>query len=140
MAEREYRTLQGMALEFVSGVLEEDQFERTISYSAAFDMTLGFAHFVQRANAYIPGCLSGAINVIRPELDGFSYHHNHNYFSDAAGNIGDNQALIHICSPLRLSPLTSLRAGRGHARPTFSRKFHDRCGKRCTVGPPYQSR
>jgi len=96
MAEREYRKLQGMALEFVSGVLEENQLERTISYSATFNLTLDFTHFVQVANAYIPGYLSNPINAIRPELDGFAYHYAYNYFFDAAGNIGDNRALFDV--------------------------------------------
>ena len=96
MAEREYRKLQGMALEFVSGVLEEDRLERTISYSATFDMTLDFTHFVQMANAYIPGYLNGPINAIRPELDGLGYHYAYNYFFGAAGNIGDHRALFDV--------------------------------------------
>jgi hypothetical protein len=96
MAELEYRKLQGMALEFVSGVLEEDRLECTISYSATFDMTLDFTHFVQMANAYIPGYLNNPINAIRPELVGFGYHHSYNYFFDAAGNIGDNHALFGV--------------------------------------------
>jgi hypothetical protein len=96
MAEHEYRKLQGMALEFVSGVLEEDRLERTISYSATFDMTLDFTHFVQMANAYIPGYLNSPVNAIRPELDGFGYHASYNQFFDAAGNIGDNHALFDV--------------------------------------------
>ena len=96
MAELEYRKLQGMALEFVSGVLEEDRLERTISYSATFDMALDFTHFVQMANAYIPGYLGNPINAIRPELDGLGYHYAYNYFFDAAGKIGDNSALFDV--------------------------------------------
>ncbi|MEO8645041.1 hypothetical protein [Pseudomonas sp.] len=99
MAAREYRKLQGMALEFVSGVLEEDRLERTISYSAAFDMALDFTHFVQMANAYIPGYLNSPINAIRPELDGIGYHNSYNYLSTAAGNIGDNHALFDVFTP-----------------------------------------
>lgn len=101
MAELEYRKLQGMALEFVSGVLEEDRLERTISYSATFDMTLDFTHFVQMANAYIPGYLNSPINAVRPELDGFGFHYAYNYLFDAAGNIGDNRALFDVFTSSR---------------------------------------
>lgn len=99
MAELVYRKLQGMALDFVSGVLEEDRLERTISYSAMFYMTLDFTHFVQRANAYIPGYLNDPINAIRPELDGLGYHYAYNYFFDAAGNISDNRKLFDVFTP-----------------------------------------
>ncbi|MGF6125646.1 hypothetical protein QF019_000835 [Pseudomonas frederiksbergensis] len=96
MAEREYRKLQGMELEFVSGRLEENPAGRSIGYTVTFDMSLDFTHFVQMANLYIPGYLSSPVNAIRPELDGLAYHYDINYLSDAAGNIGDNAALFDL--------------------------------------------
>lgn len=96
MAEREYRKLQGMALEFVSGRLEDNPGGRSIGYTVTFDMTLDFTHFVQMANVYIPGYLNSAVNAIRPELDGLAYHYAYNYLFDAAGSIGGNKALFDI--------------------------------------------
>lgn len=94
MAERIYRKLEGMTLEYVSGRLEENPKERAIRYTVTFDMGLDFTHFVQMANVYIPGYLDTPINAIRPELDGLAYHYSYNYLFDAAGNIRDNQALF----------------------------------------------
>ncbi|MFZ3280130.1 hypothetical protein [Pseudomonas sp.] len=94
MAERIYRKLEGMTLEYVSGKLEENPKERAIRYTVTFDMGLDFTHFVQMANVYIPGYLDNPVNAIRPELDGLAYHYSYNYLFDAAGSIRDNQALF----------------------------------------------
>lgn len=94
MSTIDYRKLEGMELKFVSGELVEKRGERAIGYSVAFDMSLDFTHFVQRANAYIPGYLESPINAIRPELTGLAYHNAYNYFADAAGQIGSSEALF----------------------------------------------
>jgi hypothetical protein len=94
MAELIYRNLEGMTLDFVSGRLDENPKERSIRYTASFDLGLDFTHFVQMANVYSPGYLDNPVNAIRPELDGLAYHYSYNYLFDAAGNIRDNQALI----------------------------------------------
>lgn len=96
MAERIYRKLEGMTLEYVSGLLEENPKERSIRYSVSFDMDLDFTHFVQMANVYIPGYLDNPVNAIRPELDGLAYHYSYNYLFDAAGTIRDSQALYKL--------------------------------------------
>jgi hypothetical protein len=94
MAELIYRNLEGMTLDFVSGRLDENPKERSIRYTASFDLGLDFTHFVQMANVYSPGYLDNPVNAIRPELDGLAYHYSYNYLFDAAGNIRDNQALF----------------------------------------------
>jgi hypothetical protein len=96
MTRRTYRKLQGMELEFVSGVLEDNPKESAIGYIVTFKMSLDFTHFVQMANQYIPGYLGQPINAVRPELDGCAYHYAYNYFFDAAGKIHDNQALFNV--------------------------------------------
>jgi hypothetical protein len=96
MAERIYRKLEGMTLEYVSGRLEENPKENAIRYEVTFDMDLDFTHFVQMANAYIPDYLGNPVNAIRPELDGLAYHYSYNYLFDAAGKIRDNQALFEL--------------------------------------------
>ncbi|VVN95984.1 hypothetical protein PS718_02271 [Pseudomonas fluorescens] len=96
MAERIYRKLEGMTLEYLSGQLEPNPKERAIRYTVSFEMDLDFTHFVQMANVYIPGYLNNPINAIRPELDGLAYHYSYNYLFDAANNIRDNEALFRL--------------------------------------------
>ncbi|MFJ2539757.1 hypothetical protein [Pseudomonas sp. NPDC087614] len=96
MAERIYRKLEGMGLEYVSGRLEQNTKERTIGYTVTFEMDLDFTHFKQMANAYIPNYLDNPINAIRPELDGLAHHYSYNYLFSEAGNIGGNQALFEL--------------------------------------------
>lgn len=96
MAERIYRKLEGMTLEYVSGQLEENPKERSIRYTVSFDLDLDFTHFVQMANVYIPGYLNNPVNAIRPELDGLAYHYSYNYLFDSAGNIRDKMALFEL--------------------------------------------
>lgn len=98
MANRIYRHLSGMDLEFRSGMVEENAGERAIRCSFTFDLRLPYTSFVKMANEYIPGYLDSAINAIRPELDGLAYHVSFNYFGGAAGNIGSNEALFRIFS------------------------------------------
>ncbi|GGK43250.1 hypothetical protein SAMN04490189_0784 [Pseudomonas koreensis] len=97
--ERNYRKLEGMALDFVSGRLQKNASERAIGYSVTFDMDLDFTHFVHMANVLSPGFLNSPVNAIRPELDGFAYHYSYNYLFDAAGNIHDNAALFKLFTP-----------------------------------------
>ncbi|WLH37231.1 hypothetical protein PSH79_07990 [Pseudomonas sp. FP2196] len=96
MAERIYRKLEGMTLEYVSGRLEQRPEERAIRYTVSFDMDLDFTHFVQMANVYSPGYLNSPVNAIRPELDGLAYHYSYNYLFSSAGNIRDNEALFEL--------------------------------------------
>ncbi len=96
MGEREYKKLEGMELEIISGVLQEKPSERAIGYSVTFKASLDFLHFKHMANQYVSGYLDSPINAIRPELDGLAYHNDYNYFSDAAGTINDNAALIKV--------------------------------------------
>ncbi|MGW8462325.1 hypothetical protein [Pseudomonas sp. CLCA07] len=98
MEEVEYRKLQGMELEFVSGILQENPRERAIGYSVAFKASLDFLNFKQTANKYIENYLDSPINAIRPVLDGFAYHDGYNYFSDAAGKIDNSAALVKVFS------------------------------------------
>lgn len=96
MAERIYKKLEGMTLDYVSGQLEENPKERFIRYTVSFDLDLDFTHFVQMANVYIPGYLNNPVNAIRPELDGLAYHYSYNYLFDSAGNIRDKMALFEL--------------------------------------------
>ncbi|MDR9862171.1 MULTISPECIES: hypothetical protein [Pseudomonas] len=101
MAERIYRKLEGMTLDYVDGKLEESPNERAIRYTVTFDMRLDFTHFVQMANLNIPGYLHNPVNAIRPELDGLAYHYSYNYLFGAAGSIHDNKGLFELfTSPL----------------------------------------
>lgn len=94
MAERIYKKLEGMTLDYVSGQLEENPKERSIRYTMSFDLDLDFTHFVQMANVYIPDYLNNPVNAIRPELDGLAYHYSYNYLFDSAGNVRDKMALF----------------------------------------------
>ncbi|MBR7196656.1 hypothetical protein [Pseudomonas sp. 14A] len=94
MAERIYKKLEGMTLDYVSGQLEQNPKERSIRYTVSFDLDLDFTHFVQMANVYIPDYLNNPVNAIRPELDGLAYHYSYNYLFDSAGNVGHKMALF----------------------------------------------
>ncbi|MHC8325639.1 hypothetical protein [Pseudomonas sp. LB1P83] len=91
-----YRKLQGMELKFVSGVLKNKPAESAIGYSVTFRMSLDFTHFVQVANAWIPGYLNFEENAIRPVLDGLANHDSFNYLGSSAGNIHSAEALCRI--------------------------------------------
>ncbi|TKJ68013.1 hypothetical protein PspCFBP13508_24970 [Pseudomonas sp. CFBP13508] len=94
MAERIYKKLEGMTLDYVSGQLEQNPKERSIRYTVSFDLDLDFTYFVQMANVYIPDYLNNPVNAIRPELDGLAYHYSYNYLFDSAGNVGHKMALF----------------------------------------------
>lgn len=96
MENLEYRKLQGMEVEFVSGRLEENLRERAIGYTVTFNLVLDFTHFVQMANVYIPNYLKEAANAIRPELGGLAYHNNYRPFNSDAGTIVNNAKLFEL--------------------------------------------
>ncbi|MHC8298655.1 hypothetical protein [Pseudomonas sp. ZS1P83] len=89
-----YKNLQGMKLEFVSGVLEERPEKKEIGYTVTFKLSLDFDLFKETANTYIPGYLNQHFNAIRPELTGLAYHHSQSYFGDEAGKIHNNEKLF----------------------------------------------
>lgn len=96
MTTRVYRKCPGMEIKFVSGKLERDVAERAIFYEVTLDLELDFLNFLVMANLYIPNYLDSPINAIRPEFTGLAYHYSYNYFFDAAGKIGSNQALFDV--------------------------------------------
>jgi len=108
MAERQYRKLQGMELAFVTGVLEENSFERAIGYSVTFRMSLDFTHFVHMANQYIEDYLNNPLNAIRPELEGLAYHYSYNYLFWCSGQHWKQFGLVRGFSPI---PCTTWRSG-----------------------------
>jgi hypothetical protein len=91
-----YRRLEGMALGFVSGVLEQDDAAKTLSYTVTFRMELDFTHFKVTSKAIIPDYLDTPTNAIRPELGGLAYHFAYNYFFSAAGNINSSKELCDV--------------------------------------------
>lgn len=97
----EYRKLQGMELEYKSGVLEEHYEEEVghmIGYTITFRLPFDFTHFVQAANTFIPGYLNDSENAIRPMLNGLAYHNRHNNFGGSAGTIHSTEALFNVFS------------------------------------------
>ena len=91
-----YRKLEGMRFEFVSGsvVKESDHIACTFSFMAMLD----FTHFVHMSDAYVPGYLDSYINAITPRLDGVAHHGLYNRFNSAAGNIGTVKELVSVFS------------------------------------------
>ena len=91
-----YRKLEGMRFEFVSGAVakESDHIACTFTFKAMLD----FTHFVHMSNAYVPGCLDSYINAIKPRLDGVAHHSLYNRFNSAAGNIGTVEELVRVFS------------------------------------------
>ncbi|KIK84386.1 hypothetical protein FCH79_09625 [Pseudomonas koreensis] len=96
MADRIYKKLEGMNVEYVSGRLEENLKERSIRYEVTFELELDFTHFVHMAHVFIPGYLDNPVNAIRPELDGLAYHYAYNYLFGTEEDIRDNQALFRL--------------------------------------------
>lgn len=72
MAALEYRNLQGMKLEFVSGELRNHPEESLIEYEVTFKLFLDFTHFREEANAWIPDFIESGDNSIRPALAGMA--------------------------------------------------------------------
>lgn len=91
-----YRKLEGMRFEFVSGsvVKESDHIACTFTFMAMLD----FTHFVHMSDAYVPGYLDSYINAITPRLDGVAHHGLYNRFNSAAGNIGTVKELVSVFS------------------------------------------
>jgi hypothetical protein len=96
MNTREYKQLEGMKLNFISGGVEKKPGERAIACTFTFDLILDFKHFKNAADKYVPGYLESPINAIRPELQGLAYHISYDYFADQAGKIDSNEALFRI--------------------------------------------
>ncbi|MNF77616.1 hypothetical protein D3C85_989100 [compost metagenome] len=90
-----YRRLEGMALTFVSGTLEQND-ERMLSYAVTFRMSLDFVHFLHMSNQFLSGYLDDPVNAIRPELGGLAYHYSYNYFFSAAGDIRSSADLFKV--------------------------------------------
>ena len=88
------RKLEGMEMEFVSGVLERRPDERAIGYTVTFKLILDFTHFKQMANAFSPNYLEVSTNSIRPELEGLAYHSNYNSISGPDGKVVNNAMLF----------------------------------------------
>lgn len=91
-----YRKLEGMRYEFVSGsvVKESVHIACTVTFMATLDLT----HFKHMSNRYVPGYLDSSTNAIKPELEGVAYHGLYNRFNSAAGNIGTVEALVRVFS------------------------------------------
>ena len=96
MKEFEYRRLDGMLLQFVSGQLESMQEGAIVGYSVTFKLLLDFTHFVHVANQYIPGYLLNRDHAIHPELSGLAYHATYNKFDTLAGNIHSSLELCRV--------------------------------------------
>jgi hypothetical protein len=96
MADQPYRKLQGMEVEFVSGVLEQRTADRAIGYTVKFRLILDFTHFKQMANAYSANYLEVSSNAIRPELEGLAYHNHYSVIGASAGKIVNSAMLFEL--------------------------------------------
>jgi len=96
MADQPYIKLQGMEVEFVSGVLEQRTADRAIGYSVTFKLMLDFTHFKQMANAYSANYLEVSSNAIRPELEGLAYHNHYSVIGASAGKIVNSAMLFEL--------------------------------------------
>lgn len=96
MADQPYRKLQGMEVEFVSGVLEQRTADRAIGYTVKFRLILDFTHFKQMANAYSANYLEVSSNAIRPELEGLAYHNHYSVIGGSAGKIVNSAMLFEL--------------------------------------------
>jgi hypothetical protein len=96
MADQPYRKLQGMEVEFVSGVLEQRTADRAIGYTVKFRLILDFTHFKQMANAYSANYLEVSSNAIRPELEGLAYHNHYSEIGGSAGKIVSSAMLFEL--------------------------------------------
>lgn len=96
MADQPYIKLQGMEVEFVSGVLEQRTADRAIGYTVTFRLFLDFTHFKQMANAYSANYLDVSSNAIRPELEGLAYHNHYSEIGGSAGKIVSSAMLFEL--------------------------------------------
>lgn len=121
MAERPYRNLPGMKIEFMSGRLENLSAEGAIGYSAIFKLNLDFLNFRVMADMYIPDFLGSPLNAIRPELDGLAYHYAYNYFFGSAGYITGNETLFKVftSSDYYMSEWSTGGLEKRYAKPLF---------------------
>lgn len=91
-----YRKLEGMRFEFVSGSVAKES--EHIACTFTFKAMLDFTHFVHMSNAYVPGYLDSSTNAIKPRLDGIAHHGLYNRFNSAAGKIDNVRALVNVFS------------------------------------------
>lgn len=91
-----YRQLEGMRFEFVSGAVVKESVH--ITCTVTFRAVLDFTHFVQMSNTYVPGYLASQHNAIKPVLEGVAHHSLYNRFNSAAGNIGTVEELVRVFS------------------------------------------
>jgi len=96
MADQPYIKLQGMEVEFVSGVLEQRTADRAIGYTVTFKLMLDFTHFKQMANVYSANYLEVSSNAIRPELEGLAYHNHYSVIGGSAGTITNSAMLFKL--------------------------------------------
>lgn len=96
MADQPYRKLQGMEVEFLSGVLEQRTADRAIGYTVTFKLMLDFTHFKQMANVYSANYLEVSNNAIRPELEGLAYHNHYSVIGASAGKIVNSAMLFEL--------------------------------------------
>ncbi|CAI8834354.1 hypothetical protein [Pseudomonas sp. IT-P395] len=96
MADQPHIKLQGMEVEFVSGVLEQRTADRAIGYTVTFKLMLDFTHFKQMANAYSANYLEVSNNAIRPELEGLAYHNHYSVIGASAGKIVNSAMLFEL--------------------------------------------
>lgn len=94
MTDQPFVKLQGMELEYLSGVFEEFPLERAIGYTMKFELVLDFVHFKHMSEVYCPGYLDEASNAIRPEMEGLGYHIIYNDIGGAPGKIINNAMLF----------------------------------------------
>ncbi len=94
MADQPYKKLQGMGVEFVSGVVEARPQERAIGYTVTFKLILDFIPFKMMANFYSANFLDVTTNAIRPQLRGLAAHANYAVIGRDAGKIINNATLF----------------------------------------------
>jgi len=121
MADQPYIKLQGMEVEFVSGVLEQRLADRAIGYTVTFKSMLDFTHFKQMANAYSANYLEVSNNAIRPELEGLAYHNHYSVIGASAGKIVNSAMLFELFTDpdLYLDAWTSNEMERRFGKPQF---------------------
>lgn len=96
MADEPKRKLQGMEVEFVSGVVEERPDDRSIGYTVTFKLFLDFTHFKQMAHLYSANFFDVTTNAIRPQLEGLAAHAHYEVIGAAAGKIINNATFFEL--------------------------------------------
>ncbi|MBK5299909.1 MULTISPECIES: hypothetical protein [Gammaproteobacteria] len=93
----DYRQLEGMRFEFVSGAVVKEPVHM-LTCTITFMALLDFTHFKHMSNVLVPGYLASQQNAIRPVLEGVAHHRNYNRFGSAAGKIDTVEALSKVFS------------------------------------------